>query len=152
MPVSQTFYRLTEEALRPHVPGLRFRKMFGGMGIYSGSLIFALLAHDQLFFKVGDTNRADFEAIGSGPFRPFGESGPSMSYYEIPLELLETPGRLESWVAGSLHAALTANQSKPIRRKRKPAQAPKKQPAQKAPTAKKLPRKKAASKPKKRSS
>lgn len=150
MPVSQTFYRLTEEALRPHVPGLRFRKMFGGMGIYSGSLIFALLSQDQLYFKVDDTNRADFVAIGSGPFQPFGESGPSMSYYEIPLELLETPGRLESWVAGALQAALTAHQKKPARCKQ--PKSTKKAKAVKSPAPKKASRKKAVPKTKKRSS
>ncbi|MFO0884909.1 MAG: TfoX/Sxy family protein [Pirellulales bacterium] len=126
MPVSKTYQRLVEEALRPWVTALRFRNMFGGVGIYQGSLFFALLAEDQLYFKVGDSNRADFEALGSQPFRPFGDHGPVMQYYEVPLELLETPGRIQTWVEGSLsvaHAAL-ANKAHRPRRKPKARKAP----------------------------
>lgn len=126
MPVSKTYQRLVEEALRPHVVGLRFRNMFGGVGIYQGSLFFALLAGDQLYFKVADSNRADFEALGSEPFRPFGDSGPVMQYYEVPLELLETPGRIQPWIEGALavaHAALASKVHRP-RRKTSPRKAP----------------------------
>jgi len=126
MPVSKTYQRLVEEALRLWVSGLRFRNMFGGVGIYQGSLFFALLAGDQLYFKVGDSNRADFEALGSQPFRPFGDDGPVMQYYEVPLELLETPGRIQTWIEGSLtvaHAALAKKAHRP-RRKAKAQKAP----------------------------
>jgi len=57
--------------------------MFGGVGIYSGDLFFALIANDALYFKVDDSNRGDFEARGMGPFRPYGENGETMQYYQV---------------------------------------------------------------------
>ena len=39
------------------VTKVRARKMFGGLGLYSGELFFALIAHDVLYLKVDDINR-----------------------------------------------------------------------------------------------
>ncbi len=150
MPVSKTFHRLVEEALRPWVAGLRFRNMFGGVGIYQGSLFFALLAEDQLYFKVDDSNRPSFEAIGSQPFRPFGHAGPVMQYYEVPLDMLETPGRIQLWVEQALAVAHRAleKKSKSPRSPRKKAKTVSRQVP--AASSRKAPRKK-KSVPKKKS-
>jgi DNA transformation protein len=71
--------------------------MFGGVGIYAGSVFFALIADDALYFKVDDSSRADFEARGMGPFRPYGEDGEVMQYYEVPHDVLEDPEALRPW-------------------------------------------------------
>ena len=42
--------------------GYSSRRMFGGVGLYSGELFFALIADDTLYFKVDDSNRGDFVA------------------------------------------------------------------------------------------
>lgn len=83
-----------------------YRSMFGGGGVYSGGLIFGLLAGETVYLKVDDGNRADFEAIGSGPFRPFGDE--AMGYYELPADLLEDPDRLRPWVEGALAVSARA--------------------------------------------
>ncbi|HEX2078171.1 MAG TPA: TfoX/Sxy family protein [Longimicrobium sp.] len=81
------------------------RAMFGGVGIYSGGLFFALIAGDTLYLKVDDTNRGDFEAAGMGPFRPFGDDRDVMQYYELPAELLEDADQLRPWVEKAIEVA-----------------------------------------------
>ncbi len=79
------------------MPRIRARPMFGGVGIYSGDVFFALIADDTLYFKVDDSTRSDFEARGMGPFRPFGDAGGTMQYYQLPEDLLEDPEALRLW-------------------------------------------------------
>lgn len=52
------------------------RNMFGGFGIFMDGLMFGLVAYDELYFKVDDGNRADYESAGSRPFTYEGKSSP----------------------------------------------------------------------------
>lgn len=113
MPVSETFRNLVFDQFSPLVRGLRFRNMFGGVGIYGGELFFALLAEDRLYLKVDDSNRGQFEAMGMQPFRPFGHDTVVLQYYELPLELIETGQLLSPWVVQALAVPQAAKQSKP---------------------------------------
>lgn len=115
MPVSKTFREWVAEQLRPSVRGLRDRSMFGGVGIYAGELFFALLADDRLYLKVDDSNRADFTAAGLGPFCPFGDERMIMQYYEVPLEVIESPQQLAEWAAKAIEVARNAKTNKPKR-------------------------------------
>jgi DNA transformation protein len=47
---------------------LRVKRMFGGAGIYCDELFFAILVEDELYLKVDDCNRSDYERLGLGPF------------------------------------------------------------------------------------
>lgn len=80
------------------------RAMFGGVGVYSNGFFFALMDNDTLYLKVDDTNRPDFEAAGTGPFRPF-EGGGAMQYYELPADLLEDTERLRPWIDKAIDVA-----------------------------------------------
>lgn len=82
--------------------------MFGGVGIYASDVFFALLDDDTLYFKVDDVTRGQFEERGMGPFRPYGETGEVMQYYEVPEDVLEDPQALQPWVEASLAVALRA--------------------------------------------
>jgi DNA transformation protein and related proteins len=95
--VSSSFRSLVIEQLNRVLPHVRARSMFGGVGIYSGNVFFALIADDTLYFKVDDSTRPDFEARGMTPFRPYGEDGEVMGYYELPHELLEDLEALRGW-------------------------------------------------------
>jgi DNA transformation protein len=79
--------------------------MFGGVGIYAGEIFFALIADDTLYFKVDESSRTDFEARGMGPFRPYGEDGGAMQYYEVPAELLDDPETLRPWAEQAIAVA-----------------------------------------------
>jgi DNA transformation protein len=96
--MSHSFRIFALEQLRRLRSDIRDRSMFGGVGIYAGEVFFALIAEDTLYFKVDDTNRADFEERGCSPFRPYGEAGAVMQYYEVPADLLEDPDALRPWV------------------------------------------------------
>lgn len=105
MPVSPSYRTFVLEQLGRVAPGIRARSMFGGVGIYSDALFFALMDDDTLYFKVDDTNRPDYEAAGMGPFRPFGPDGEVMQYYQVPEELLEDVETLELWVGKAVEVA-----------------------------------------------
>ena len=75
MAVSSSFHTLVLDQLSRAMPRIRARPMFGGVGIYSGEIFFALIADDRVYFKVDESTRPDFESRGMGPFRPFGDDG-----------------------------------------------------------------------------
>ena len=81
------------------------KSMFGGVGLYSGGVFFGILARDKLFLKVGPSNRADYEAHGMKAFRPFPGRTGSMNYFEVPLEILESPIDLVAWARKSIAVA-----------------------------------------------
>jgi DNA transformation protein and related proteins len=95
------------------------RKMFGGAGLYLDGTIFALIAYDTLYFKVDETNRSDFEEAGMEPFRPFDETSYVMSYYEVPIDILEEADELVEWAKNALAAARRAPSKKKKAAKRK---------------------------------
>ena len=90
--------------------------MFGGVGVYAAELFFALLDDDTLYFKVDDTTRPQFADRGMAPFRPYGEDGETMQYYEVPAEVLEDPEMLVTWVEAAIAAARRAKDRRPRRR------------------------------------
>lgn len=94
------------------------RAMFGGLGLYADGLFFALADDGVLYFKVDDSNRGDFEALGTGPFRPYGDDR-CMGYYEVPEEVLEDEERLEPVLRKALAVAAKAAAKKPRKAKAK---------------------------------
>lgn len=105
MAVSESYQAFVLEQLGRATERVRARRMFGGVGVYAGDLFVALIDDDELFLKVDDTNRPDFEARGMPPFRPFGEGGEVMQYYQLPGELLEDPDALRPWIEKALLVA-----------------------------------------------
>jgi DNA transformation protein len=101
---------------------LRSKRMFGGLGLYSGERFFAIVAADELFLKVDDSNRSAYEAAGSEPFRPVLDRPVSMSYWRVPIEVLEDPVELTVWANAAIRVAADAA-TKPRRktRPRRPA-------------------------------
>ena len=117
MPVSPSFRTFVLDQLGRVVPRVRAKSMFGGVGIYADELFFALIADDTLYLKVDDTNRADFEARGMGPFRPYGEGGEVMQYYQVPDDALEDPDALRSWAEKAMAVAGRKKAKRPRRRR-----------------------------------
>jgi DNA transformation protein len=112
MAVSREYREFVLEQLGRVTPTVTSRAMFGGVGVYSGGLFFALMAGETLYLKVDDTNRPDFEAMGMGPFRPFGGDEHTMHYYELPADLLEDADALRPWVEKSVDVARRSRKSK----------------------------------------
>ena len=115
MPVSSSFRTFIVDQLSRVAPRVRTRSMFGGVGIYSGDLFFALIADDALYFKVDDSNRGDFEARGMGPFRPYGDNGETMQYYQVAEDLVEDPDALRPWAEKAIAVAGRKRAKRPRR-------------------------------------
>ena len=79
--------------------------MFGGVGIYSGDVFFALIARDVLHFKVDDTNRAEYEIAGAKPFKPYADRAMTMPYYAVPVSVLENEEELSKWAKRAIAVA-----------------------------------------------
>ena len=97
-------YRAEIEEKLSTVASIRTRPMFGGVGIYSEELFFALIAEDKLYLKVGDLNRQDFEEKGMQPFYPFDSPKP-MGYWELPPGVIDDPTELRVWIDKALAVA-----------------------------------------------
>jgi DNA transformation protein len=117
MAVSPSFRDFVREQLEQVLP-VTTRPMFGGLTFFHEGRAFALIAEDRLYFKVDDSNRADFEQAGSGPFLPFGDPAKPMAYFELPGEALEEPEELSSWVRKAV-AVAARSRRKPSAGKRK---------------------------------
>ncbi|EMJ97396.1 MULTISPECIES: TfoX/Sxy family protein [unclassified Leptospira] len=93
---------------------LSYKNMFGGFGIYSGSQIFAMVIKDRLYFRVGESNQAEYESSGMTPFTYTGKDGKMVrvSYWEVPEEVLEDDEDLIFWFRKSLAEANKASSLK----------------------------------------
>lgn len=104
MAVSQGFTDFVVEQLEG-CGVISTKRMFGGVGIYCGDTFFALIDNDILYLKVDDVTRPDFERLGSGPFKPYGDDRETMQYYNVPAAVLEDAAELTKWGRKALEAA-----------------------------------------------
>src|SRR4030095_4732826 len=93
------------------VPALSTRRMFGGVGLYSGEWFFALIDDDVLFFKVDDANPEDSVARGMNAFMPIPDKA-SMGYFQVPEDVIEEAEELTRWARRSVEVAQRAGQRK----------------------------------------
>lgn len=106
------------EALRRALGAVVGKPMFGGAGFYLDGAFFALVHKDRVWFRVDEASRAEHEARGMEPFRPFANRGTALRYYELPADVLEDRRALERWGRRAVEAA-RREPSKP-RRVRRP--------------------------------
>jgi DNA transformation protein len=95
-------------AVRP----ITSRKMFGGIGIYCDGVFFAVIDDDRLYFKVGEGNLADYEALSAAQWTIDGPNGGPMPYREVPIEILNAPDILGGWVDKAVRVALSKKKKK----------------------------------------
>ncbi len=101
--VSQCLLLLTP--LGPVTP----RAMFGGWGFFLDGVMIALIARDQLYFKVDGETVERFAAAGSEPFVYGGKIKPiAMSYWRAPEGSLDDPQAMLPWGALAVAAARRA--------------------------------------------
>lgn len=102
MAVSAEFRDYVLDQLRAVAP-VTAKAMFGGVGIYSRGLFFALIADDVLYFKVDATTRTAYEERGCKAFNPFGKG--TMGHYELPEDILEDTDELREWMRAAVAVA-----------------------------------------------
>lgn len=97
---------------------ITIRKMFGGAGVYCDGLFFAICDDDDVWLKVDDVSRPEFEAEDLKPFE-FEMSGKTatMSYYKPPDDIYDDEDALRHWTALALGAAV--RNKKPVKKTKK---------------------------------
>ncbi|HEY0183801.1 MAG TPA: TfoX/Sxy family protein [Rhodopila sp.] len=102
------------ELLNPVGP-VSARRMFGGVGLFHGGMMFGLIAREELYFKVGDANRPHYEAAGEAPFSYETKHGTHTlgSYWRCPPDLLDDAETLQVWARQAIEAAIAAARVKP---------------------------------------
>ena len=88
------------------------RRMMGGHILYCDGVVFALIARNVLYLKVGDETRGRFQALKLEPFRPFENKDSAMSYYPPPAEFFEDPDAMLEWGRAAVGAGLRAGRKK----------------------------------------
>lgn len=101
------------------LPGVAFRRMFGGQGIYLDENFFGILHEDRLYFKTDTETRPAYEAAGMGPFQPNAKQC-LPAYREVPAHVLEDATELCAWAERAAHRVpgktRTARPKQPARR------------------------------------
>ncbi len=102
--------------------GISARRMFSGYGLFRQSAMFGLIARDTFYLRVDDRNRPDFAAAGSRVFtyRREGREVELRGYMECPPDILEEPEEMIRWAKGAASAALAALAEKPSRKRQRP--------------------------------
>jgi DNA transformation protein len=85
------------------LPGVTARGMFGGFGLYAGTVFFGIVAGGRVYFKTTAETRPAYEKRGMEPFKP-SEKQTLKRYYEVPADVLEDSEQLVDWAEGALDA------------------------------------------------
>lgn len=95
------------------------RMMFGGYGLFMHEIMFGIVIYDELYFKVGDNNRPDFEDVSTGPLIYAGKHKPvTLSYWRVPEYVIEKEIVFQRWVEAAYKAAIDAQEGKKKHAKR----------------------------------
>jgi len=85
--------------------GLSSRAMFGGYGIYQDDIFFALIADDQLYFKVDAKTLPHYQELGSEQFI-------HMPYWLVPEQILNNRQELGEWIEQAVRVARATKKPK----------------------------------------
>ena len=98
------------------------RRMFGGFGIYSDGIMFALAADGVIYLKADDVTTAGLRREGAGPFTyaAKGNKRVAMSYWRLPDRLYDDPDELAVWAGRALAIAEQRKSAPRERTKKKP--------------------------------
>ena len=85
--------------------GIEARPMFGGAGFYLDGSFFGILYKEHLYFLVSGETIGQYKKRKAKPFAPFeGRTGKSKGYYEVPVDILESPVDLVRWARAAARA------------------------------------------------
>ena len=116
MSASAEYTEYVLELLEPIGP-VRTGRFFGGVGIFHGSIQFAMIMGNSLYFAVDEGSRKKYEQTGMSPFSYMTKKGRVLvrKYFELPEDILTDPEQLRLWAKESIQAA---------RKTKKPNKAP----------------------------
>ncbi|NOT22846.1 MAG: TfoX/Sxy family protein [Nitrospiraceae bacterium] len=80
------------------LPGLTYRAMFGGYGLYQRDTFFGIIHKGRLYFKTDRITAPRYRDRGVKPFTPT-STQTLKNYYEVPIDVLEAPDDLIRWAS-----------------------------------------------------
>lgn len=85
---------------------VRARRMFGGMGIYTGERMFAFLIGEDIGLKLSPDDIGEaMELPGAGPLKPAPDAEPMKDYVRMPRAVLDNYEEFIQWVERSVSFA-----------------------------------------------
>ena len=108
MSVSDDYLAYLQD-LMPWVSDLRSKRMFGGVGLYSDALFFAIVVDNILYLKA-DAKNAALYGDGGGEQFSHQRQGKTvkMGFWSVPADIQEESETLRAWVESALDAARRA--------------------------------------------
>lgn len=93
------------------------KRMFGGEGIFGGTVMIGLVMDEQIYLRTDDVSRPGYLAEKSRPFT-FGKGGKTVTtaYYSLPDRLLDEPEELVAWAQAAQRIALAKKPKKARKR------------------------------------
>lgn len=90
------------------------KRMFGGKGLFSDGLMFALIARDRLWIKADDVTQPRFKDIGAERFSVprKGREPVDLPYWTMPDSALDDPSEATEWARLGRNAAIRVEQSR----------------------------------------
>ena len=88
----------------PDLDAIMYKSMFGGYGLYSGSVFFGIVYDGRLYFKTDEATRARYLEWESAPFQPNAKQT-LKSYYEVPGEMIDNAGDLSELATEAVNVA-----------------------------------------------
>ena len=92
------------------IDAIVYKSMFGGYGLYSGSVFFGIVYDGRLYFKTDEATRARYLEWESAPFQPNAKQT-LKSYYEVPGETIDNAGELSQLANEAVNVAFQSRQS-----------------------------------------
>lgn len=80
------------------LPGLTYRAMFGGYGLYQRDIFFGIIHKSRLYLKTDQITASRYRDRGMKPFRPT-STQTLKNYHEVPVEVLEDSDELSTWAS-----------------------------------------------------
>lgn len=89
------------------VPDITSQAMFGGWAIYKKGIIFGIITAGELYFKVDEENRPEFERMESHPFVYSKNDGKpiTMSYWFVPEDIMEDKEKFYNLIEKSVNVS-----------------------------------------------
>ncbi|QRQ11555.1 TfoX/Sxy family protein [Acinetobacter pittii] len=89
------------------------RQMFGAVALYRQDHVFAMVWQGDLYFKVDDNTRKNYEFAGSHAlwYVSEGEEHALKSYWQVPVDVVEDREQLQQWADYAYRAAVKSAKS-----------------------------------------
>ena len=108
------------------MPGFRIKRMFGGLGLFAGEVMFGLIDDGQIYLKTDPPLESDLRAAGAHAWMYTERSGPKAgipletSYLSLPDEAYDDPEEARRWAARAQAVATAVRASRRPRSRRSP--------------------------------